>query len=292
MAVHVVDDLGEHLAAIREDPGRRTELIPLLHEGASIYVGRGSAACGRIRARILATFGEVGLPVSALPFVIEALRTELNPEIVAGAAIAARGLPGSDGDLGRALVQALDNLRGRDAPVSLGDRGESTALLEILASLRWQPAVSPALVDAVRQLHDQHAPGWSARVRSASQQTITELADRAQRPSLVLGETPALLIMEEPAGTTGDLHEVTVQDHDGRILALADYPGSSRYRGRILLHPLPEPEQVLVDDHQAGRPATATRLILECQVSNSRRSPTTLASTCPTGWPLTPERAE
>ena len=124
MAVHVVDDLGEILASIREDPARRTELIPLLHEGASIYAGRGSAACGRIRARILATFGEVGLPVTALPFVIEALHTELNPEIVAGAAIAARGLAGSDGDLGRALVQALDNLHGRDAPVALlSDRG-------------------------------------------------------------------------------------------------------------------------------------------------------------------------
>ena len=98
-------------------PGAR-ELIPLLHEGASIYAGRGSAACGRIRARILATFGEVGLPATALPFVIEALRTELNPEIVAGAAIAARGLAGSDGDLARALVQALDNLHGRDAPVA------------------------------------------------------------------------------------------------------------------------------------------------------------------------------
>ncbi len=225
MAVHVVDDLGELLDSIRKDPARRTELIPMLHEGASIYAGRGSAACGRIRARILATFGEVGLPATALPFVIEALRTELNPEIVAGAAIAARGLAGSDGDLARALVQALDNLHGRDAPVSLDDRRESTALLEILASLRWQPAVSPALVDTVRQLHDQHAPGWSARVRSASQQTITELAARAQRPSLVLGETPTLLIMEEPAGTSGDLHEVTVQDHDGRILALADYLG-------------------------------------------------------------------
>ena len=150
MAVHVVDELGELLASVRVDPVRRTDLIPLLHEGASIYAGRGSAACGRIRARVLATFGEVGLPVAALPFVIEALRTELNPEIVAGAAIAARGLAGSDRDLGRALVQALDNLRGRDAPVALpSDREESTALLEILASLRWQPAVTPDLVDAV-----------------------------------------------------------------------------------------------------------------------------------------------
>ena len=223
MAVHVVDDLGELLDSIRKDPSRRIELIPLLHEGASIYAGRGSAACGRIRARILATFGEVGLPATALPFVTEALRTELNPEIVAGAAIAARGLAGSDGDLARALVQALDNLHGRDAPV-LSDQGESTVLLEILASLRWQPSVRPDLVHAVRELHDRHSSGWGVRVRSASQQTVSELAVRARRLSLALDETPALMIME-PAETTGDLRDVTVQDHEGRVLPLAEYLG-------------------------------------------------------------------
>ena len=34
-----------------------------------------------------------------------------------------------------------------------------------------------------------------------------------------------MMIMDEPAATTGDLHEVTIQDHDGRILPLADYLG-------------------------------------------------------------------
>ena len=226
MAVHVVDDLGELLTSIREDPARRAELIPLLHESASIYAGRGSAACGRIRARILATFGEVGLPVTALPFVIEALRTDLNPEIVAGAAIAARGLAGSDGDLGRALVQALDNLRGRDAPVALLSGGaESTALLEVLASLRWQPTVTPDLLDAVRVLHDQHASGWSVRVRSAARQTVADLAARAHRFSLALDEVSPPMIMEEATETGGDLLQVTVQDHDGRIQPLTDYLG-------------------------------------------------------------------
>ena len=149
---------------------------------------------GRIRARILATFGEVGLPATALLTGIEALCTELNPEIVAGAAIAARGLAGSDGELQRALVQALDNLHGRDAPVAVLSAGkESTALLEILASLVGNRAVSADLVDAVREVPYRHSGGWSVQVRSASQQTVTELASRARRSSLALDEAPALI---------------------------------------------------------------------------------------------------
>ena len=33
------------------------------------------------------------------------------------------------------------------------------------------------------------------------------------------------MIMDQPAETTGDPHGVTVQDHDGRVLPLADYLG-------------------------------------------------------------------
>jgi protein SCO1/2 len=124
------------------------------------------------------------------------------------------------------LVQALDNLRGRDAPVRLlSDADGSTALLEILAALRWQPSVSPALVAAVTELHDRHSSSWSDPVRAASQQTVAELRARAQRSPLTLADTPALMILGEAAEATGDLRGVTVQDHDGRVLPVADYLG-------------------------------------------------------------------
>ena len=292
MAVHVVDELGELLATVREEPVRRGDLIPLLHEGASIYAGRGTAACGRIRARVLATFGEVGLPAAALPFVIEALRTELNPEIVAGAAIAARGLAGSDADLGGALVQALDNLRGRDAPVALStDRSESTALLEILASLRWQPAVSPALAGAVAALHDRHASGWSVRVRGAAQQTVAELRARARRSPLTLDDTPPPMIMDAAAEASGDLHGVTVQDHDGRILSLAEYLGRADTVVAFFYTRCQNPNKCSLTITKLGD--LQRRLDdLECEEANSRPSPTILASTCRAGWPRTRGLAE
>src|SRR5215210_6606182 len=128
----------------------QADLVARLHEGSSYYAGRGSAASGRLRAQTLAAFADVGLPADAVPYVVEALRTEINAEVVAGAARATRGWAGADPELAEALLQALINLRGHDAPVNLGV--PSTALREVLAALQVQPAVNPALLRALQDL--------------------------------------------------------------------------------------------------------------------------------------------
>ena len=58
------------------------ELVAELHEGSSRYAGRGATVSGRLRARTFAAFAETGLPGDAVPYVIEALRSEVNPEAV------------------------------------------------------------------------------------------------------------------------------------------------------------------------------------------------------------------
>ena len=78
---------------------RADELVDQLHEGSARYAGRSAAAAGRLRGSVLAEFAEVGLPAAAVPYVVEVLRTELNPEVVAAAALAVRGWPGSDPEL-------------------------------------------------------------------------------------------------------------------------------------------------------------------------------------------------
>ena len=120
---------------------RADELVDQLHEGSARYAGRSAAAAGRLRASVLAEFAEVGLPAAAVPYVVEVLRTELNPEVVAAAAVAVRGWPGSDPELASALVQAVVNLRGRDGPAGPGT--SRTALVEVLSALAWQPSVPP-----------------------------------------------------------------------------------------------------------------------------------------------------
>ncbi len=199
-----------------------SELVARLHEGSSLYAGRGSAASGRLRAQVFASFAEVGLPADAVPYVVEALRTELNAEVVAGAALATRGWVGADPDLAEALLQALVNLRGRDAPVDLGV--PSTALREVLAALRARPAVEPRLLEGLRELESAGAADWDPGVRRALAETIVVLQRRVGISAfpLEVAGPPTTEPAEGPA-SGDDLNGVVVEDQDGARLDLTDY---------------------------------------------------------------------
>ena len=180
---------------------RADELVDQLHEGSVRYAGRSAAAAGRLRASVLAEFGEVGLPAAAVPYVVEVLRTELNPEVVAAAAVAVRGWPGSDPALASALVQAVVNLRGRDGPAGPGT--SRTALVEVLAALAWQPAVSPEVVAALERLGQENGMDWSPAVRRTLAGTVAALRGRTGLGPLALSAAAGSLV--EPAGGVGDL---------------------------------------------------------------------------------------
>ena len=197
------------------------ELVARLHEGSPCYAGRGATAVGRLRAQAFAAFAEVGLPADAAPYVLEALRTELNAEVVAGAARATRGWAGADPDLAEALVQALRNLNGHDAPVDLGV--PSTALLEVLSALRAQPAVHPKLLHGLRDLQTAAIADWDAHVRRAFTETIEVLERRVGIGVLPLAASgPAITEPARDPGS-GSLTGVVVEDQDGVRLDLAGF---------------------------------------------------------------------
>ena len=102
---------------------RADELVDQLHEGSAATPVAAPRPAGRLRAAVLAEFAEVGLPAAAVPYVVEVLRTELNPEVVAAAALAVRGWPGSDPELAAALVQAWSISAGAMGRPGRGRRG-------------------------------------------------------------------------------------------------------------------------------------------------------------------------
>ena len=197
------------------------ELVAQLHEGSSRYAGRGATASGRLRARTFAAFAEVGLPADAVPYVVEALRTELNPEVVAGAARATRGWAGAEPSLAEALLEAVANFRGRNAPVDLGE--PTTVLLEVLAALRHQPAVGRAVVQRLRQLQLEGAADWDAGVRRALAETVAALQSRAGLSSFAVAEAAPATVQAAP--DPADLAGVRVEDQDGVRLDLAGFLG-------------------------------------------------------------------
>ena len=168
---------------------------------------------------MLAEFAEVGLPAAAVPYVVEVLRTELNPEVVAAAAVAVRGWPGSDPGLASALVQAVVNLRGRDGPAGPGT--SRTALAEVLAALAWQPSVPAEVVAALERLGQEHGSDWSPEVRRALTDTLAALRRRTGMGPLTLSAA-SVLVPELSAGV-GDLGGVVVEDQDGVRLPLVDF---------------------------------------------------------------------
>jgi cytochrome oxidase Cu insertion factor (SCO1/SenC/PrrC family) len=201
---------------------RAEELVDQLHEGSDRYAGRSTAAAGRLRASVLAEFAEVGLPAAAVPYVVEVLRTELNPEVVAAAALAVRGWPGSDPELAAALVQAMVNLRGHDGPIGPGT--SRTALVEVLAALAWQPSVPDEVMAALERLSREHGSDWSPEVRRALAETLAALRGRARLSPLVLSAASGPMPPEPSAGV-GDLGGVVVEDQDGVRLPLVDFLG-------------------------------------------------------------------
>ena len=198
---------------------RADELVDQLHEGSVRYSGRSAAAAGRLRASVLAEFAEVGLPAAAVPYVVEVLRTELNPEVVAAAAVAVRGWPGSDPALASALVQAVVNLRGRDGPAGPG--ASRTALVEVFAALAWQPIVSPEVRAALERLGQENGMDWSPAVRRGLADTLAAVRGRTGLGPLALSAAAGSLV--EPTGGVGDLGGVLVEDQAGVRQPLVEF---------------------------------------------------------------------
>ncbi|MEU4420097.1 SCO family protein [Actinoplanes sp. NPDC024001] len=137
------DRVADVVRAVRADPEQRESLIDLLREDSPLYDGRGAGATARIRAWVIATFADVGLPDSGLPYVLEELESGREPLLVAAAARAVRGRAEPSPSLAGFLVRALRNVGDRDDTVTFEAlrprwpaQQPTTAAREILAGLR------------------------------------------------------------------------------------------------------------------------------------------------------------
>jgi protein SCO1/2 len=166
---------------------RRDELVALLSERGPAAAGLTSAEATRRRGFVLASFGEVGLPDEAVPYVREALESGIEPYELAGAAIALRGAP-PDPAFVPLVERAIRSRGGADATLSFEapdarwPYAEPTSCLaELERTLAWLQAAPAG--------HCCHAT--------------------------------------EPAPPDGDLalDDVVLQDQDGRSARFADWFG-------------------------------------------------------------------
>lgn len=98
-------------------------LVDLLDERHEVYRGCGARAVERMRASVLASFAQTGLPDDALPFVLEELDTGLEAYSVAAAAHALLARPELLAMLRHRIEAARHRIRSRNDLVSFDDYG-------------------------------------------------------------------------------------------------------------------------------------------------------------------------
>jgi protein SCO1/2 len=139
-------DLGMEavIAQAKNQPGSGKLLLSYLPQQHREYTGKSANEVKRRRAFLFEAFLHTGLPESALPFVLEVLETEEYAYLVAGAAMAVRGLPEPRQGIAPYLVKAIRNVKLSDNKVSfqspeleISTVNQTTALLEICKTFEW-----------------------------------------------------------------------------------------------------------------------------------------------------------
>ena len=180
----------------------------------------------------MATFETVGMPPAALPYVLESLESDIDPYSVAAAAKAVRGITPPAPFIAAALVQVLSRLRARDDTVTFESlrpswpvRCPTTALLEILASIRWLGEDAASQRAELESLRREHAGTWSAAVRHALDRTIDGLPTNCCAAHHTAPTSAAL----DGTGTV-DVDEILLEDQDGTQLTFAAF-----FKGRTAI---------------------------------------------------------
>lgn len=140
---------------VKQFPDYNRQLIQYLPLQHPVYLGRSANEVTRIRGYMFESFGHSGLPEEALPFVLEVLESERHAYLVAGAAVALRGLSETEPEISSYLLKAIRNIKLIDDAISFESYkprwplpNHTTGLLEICKTLQWMGA------DAIESLSD------------------------------------------------------------------------------------------------------------------------------------------
>lgn len=206
------------------DPG--AQLVALLDERAAHFAGRTTADAERLRGLALAALEGAGLPVAAVPFVLEELESGRNPSNVAAAARAVRGagehLPA---EVPALLVGAIERLRATDDRLRFpaGPDAPPTALADLAATLAALGPAASSAAPALGELLAAHGDELSPNVR-ASMLVALEAMRAAPAPCC---EHHVEAVEPATVGDAALVRALPLEDQDGRTLSFAE-----RFAGR------------------------------------------------------------
>lgn len=151
------EEIGNALDRIRKGELSRNLLLDLLSERHNVYIERPSYQMNRIKGYALASFLEVGLPDSAMNFVLDELQNGRNAYMVGAAARGLRGAKQPKAQYVSFLIQAIYNLKYHDDSFDLSVfkpewplKNPSNGRLEIFKTLQWLKGYAKGAVPELR----------------------------------------------------------------------------------------------------------------------------------------------
>ncbi|WP_326981954.1 SCO family protein [Chryseobacterium sp. MYb264] len=227
------DEIGKVLDSIRSGELSRNLLVELLSERHAVYSERPGYQMIRIKGYALASFAEVGLPDSAINFVLDELQNGRNAYMVAAAA---RGLCGSKrpkAQYANFLIQAVNNLRYHDDSLDLTQfrpewplRHPSSGKLEIFRALQWLRGYAKVTLPELNSFLNNNID-FNPEIRKEIQATINAIESDDRELDLscceVDGRTDTKTSwLWKRARTISNIEDLEVQNEVGRTRPLKD----------------------------------------------------------------------
>ena len=218
---------------VKQNPGDRKYLLPYLLQQHPEYRGKSANEVKRKRAFLFEAFQHTGLPESALPFILEALETEHHALLVAGAAMALRGLPEPRVQVVGYLMKAIQNIKFADDTVCFESSetnpfqtGGTTALLEICKTFQWLGSVA---INAIPQLRLVCADDYiNERVKTQFEKAIQTIGQDDRKNDRSCCDLPLIKkdkysFFDRKYKLKASLNEVLLQDHDGKKVTFSAF---------------------------------------------------------------------
>lgn len=224
------DEIAAAIDWVKQWPRHSRQLLEYVQQQHSLYQGRSANEAIRIRGYLFESFMHTGLSESALPYVLEALETGREAYLVAGAAIALRGLPAPRPEIIPYLLKAVSNMKFIDDAVSFQSykprwplTDHSTALLEIFKTFQWMGSCGLESVVHLKELClDVY---FSDKVQAEIRKTIAAI-EEGNRPGCCQRVVSGGI---RPAGfqrrkrLTNDAAELRLEDQEGHTITFREY---------------------------------------------------------------------
>ena len=180
------EDIGKVLDRIRKGELSRNLLFDFLSERNNVYLERPSYQVNRIKGYALASFLEVGLPDSAVNFILDELQNGRNAYIVGAAARGLRGAKQPKAHYVSFLIQAVYNLKYHDDSFDLSIfkpewplKNPSNGRLEIFKTLQYLKGYAKGAIPELKSFLNNRED-FTSEMRDEIQKTI-EIIEKDQR---------------------------------------------------------------------------------------------------------------